>query len=116
MSNNKFVNVVNFIRGCEPRDDKVDLLGTVKNEIELNKQYGFENTFLIQYNAMLNPDYSSLLISEQDDAMEIGCWLEMCEQLSRDAGIAWRGKYEWDWRVNPGFLPRLFACLHTGRA
>ena len=105
MSNNKFVNVVNFIRGCEPRDDKVDLLGTVKNEIELNKQYGFENTFLIQYNAMLNPDYSSLLISEQDDAMEIGCWLEMCEQLSRDAGIAWRGKYEWDWRVNPGFLP-----------
>ena len=102
---NRVVNIVNFIRGCEPRDASVDLLGTVKEEIKLNKEFGFDNTFLIQYNALINPDYSSLLISEKDDKTEIGCWLEMCEQLSTDAGIAWRGKYEWDWRVNPGFLP-----------
>ena len=73
---NKVVNIVNFIRGCEPRDASVDLLGTVREEIKLNKEFGFDNTFLIQYNALINPDYSSLLISEKDDKTEIGAWIE----------------------------------------
>ena len=40
----KIVNIVNFLRGVEPRLD-MDLLTPVAEEIRLNKQYGFENTF-----------------------------------------------------------------------
>lgn len=36
---NKVVNIVNFVRGVEPRCE-MDLLTPVVEEIRLNKQYG----------------------------------------------------------------------------
>ncbi len=42
------VTVMNFIRGCEPRDPNKDLLEAPIHQNELHKKYGFPNTFLLQ--------------------------------------------------------------------
>ncbi len=44
----KIVNIINFIRGVEPRDPELDLLEPVVNQIRLLKEYGLSGTFLIQ--------------------------------------------------------------------
>ena len=33
------INIINFARGCEPRDPNVDLVGTLREELELVKKY-----------------------------------------------------------------------------
>lgn len=104
MEQNRVVNIVNFIRGCEPRDDSIDLLGTVKEEIKLNKEYGFDNTFMIQYDALVNPDYVEILKNAQDDKTEIGLWIELCQPIIEKVGLKWRSDVPWIHYVNPGFL------------
>lgn len=101
----RIVNIINFIRGCEPRDPNVDLFGTVKEEIALNKRYGFDNTFLIQHDAMVQSEYTDLLNREKDEQMELGVWIEIGQPLVESVGIDWRGRFPWDWHVDPGFLP-----------
>ncbi len=105
MTCNKVVNIVNFVRGVEPREEK-DLLTPVIEEIRLNKKYGFENTFLLQYDAMMRQDMVDLFHKEKDEHMELGIWIEMARCLVEKAGIPWRSKrgWDWDWYVNPGFL------------
>ena len=105
MSLNKVVNIINFVRGVEPRCEK-DLLTPVIEEIKLNKKYGFENTFLLQYDAMMRPEFVELFRKEKDAHMELGIWIEMARCLVEEAGIPWRSKrgWDWDWYVNPGFL------------
>lgn len=101
------MNLVNFIRGCEPRDPNLDLYTPVLKEIEMNKEFGFENTFLLQYDALLREDIVSLIKANRDEHMELGLWFEMGRPLTEAVGIEWRGRpgYDWDWYVNPGFLP-----------
>ncbi len=101
------VNIMNFVRGIEPRHPERDLLEPVKNQIALNKRYGFENTFLIQYDAIINPAFSELFIKERDEKTELGVWIEIVRPLAESVGIAWRGRpgYDWDWWADPGFLP-----------
>lgn len=106
MAHNKIVNIVNFVRGEEPRME-MDLLTPVIEEIKLNKKYGFENTFLLQYDAMVKSEFVDLFLKEKDEHMELGIWIEMARCLVEKAGIPWRSKrgWDWDWYVNPGFLP-----------
>lgn len=101
------VTIMNFVRGCEPRDPQMDLLTPVKEQIKLNKQYGFKNTFLIQYDAFINPEFSDLFKENKDDNTELGIWIEIVRPLVEKVNIPWRGRegYDWDWYVNPGFLP-----------
>lgn len=102
----RVVNIVNFVRGCEPRDPKMDLYAPVLGEIHLNRKYGFRNTFLLQYDAMLRQDFVELFHREKDERMELGVWIELCRPLTEAVGIPWRGRpgYDWEWYVNPGFL------------
>lgn len=102
---NKVVNIVNFVRGVEPRYE-MDLLTPVAEEIKLNKQYGFENTFLLQYDAMMDERFVELFHREKDEHMELGIWIEMARCLIESVGLKWEGRpgYDWDWYVNPGFL------------
>lgn len=101
------VTIMNFVRGVEPRDPKLDLVTPVVREIELNKRYGFDNTFLLQYDAMLDPRFRDLFLAERDEHMELGVWIEVVRPLVEAVGIKWRGRpgYDWDWYVDPGFLP-----------
>ena len=103
MGRNRIVNIVNFIRGIEPRRE-LDLVEPVREEIYLNKKYGFDNTFLIQYDAMCSEEITGLLKKEQDEHMELGIWLELARELVESIGVKWEGRWDWDWHVNPGFL------------
>ena len=51
------VTIMNFVRGVEPRNPNLDLLEPVVNQIALNKAYGFDNTFLLQYDALIDPKF-----------------------------------------------------------
>ena len=97
---------MNFVRGCEPRDPQMDLLLPVQKELELCQEYGYENTFLLQYDAMEREDIMRYLKENSDDTTEFGIWIEMARSLVERVGIEWRGRegYDWDWYVNPGFL------------
>ncbi len=103
----RVMNLVNFVRGCEPRQPWQDLYTPIKEEIAINKSYGFDHTVLMQYDAIIRPDMVELMKSEMDEHMELGLWFEMGRPLTEAVGIEWRGRpgYDWDWFVNPGFLP-----------
>lgn len=103
--NKRVMNLVNFVRGCEPRYPK-DLYTPVVKQMEVNAKYGFDNTFLLQYDAMQREDFRALFLEKRDEKMELGIWLEMCRELTEKVGIPWRGRpgFDWDWYVDPGFL------------
>lgn len=102
----RIVNIVNFIRLLEPRDLGITqdvLYQTVVNQVEMMKEYKLKGTFLLQYDALMNERYQSLLSALPDSAFEIGAWWELPQPLVEKAGITWRGRYPWDWHANVGF-------------
>ncbi len=104
----KVMNLVNFVRGCEPRKKTFDLYTPVVNELAENRKHGLKSTFLLQYDAMLREDFCTLFQAEREKGdLELGVWFEMCRALCETVGIEWRGRpgFDWDWYVNPGFLP-----------
>ena len=102
----RIVNIVNFVRGYEPRDKSRDLIKPVVEEIALNKKYNLPNTFLLQYDALISEQYQEIFKREADENMEIGIWIECVRQLIEACGLTWRGDPDvtWDWHVVPGFL------------
>lgn len=101
----QIMNIVNFVRGIEPRCE-MDLYTPVVEQIKYNKKCDVSNTFLLQYDAMLRKDFRDLFLQERDEKMELGVWLENCRDLIETIGLTWRGRegYDWDWFVNVGFL------------
>ena len=102
----KIVNIVNFIRLLEPRDAAITedvLYQTVVKQVEIMKKYRLGGTFLLQYDALMNSRYQSLLKALARDSFEIGGWWEIPQPLVEKAGMKWRGRYPWDWRTNIGF-------------
>ncbi|WP_146217717.1 hypothetical protein [Chitinophaga sp. S165] len=102
----KIINIVNFIRDIEPRDNNITkdvLYETVVNQIKLMKQYHLGGTFLLQYDALIDKRYQELLKTLSPDEFEIGAWWELPQPLIEKAGIRWRGKYAWDWHSDIGF-------------
>lgn len=101
----KVMNIVNFVRGSEPRME-MDLLMPLEKEIELNTRYGLDNTILLQYDALLRDDLVNAAKKADPARTEYGLWFEMCRQLVERVGIPWRGRkgWDWEWLVNPGFL------------
>lgn len=101
----KVVNIVNFVRGIEPRF-YVDLYWPVVEQIKADKALGLPHTFLLQYDAMQRSDFRNLFLRERDEQMELGVWFENCRELIEKVGLEWRGRegLDWDWFVNPGFL------------
>lgn len=100
------VNFVNFCRAVEPRDARFTpdyLFQTTANELRQLDDYGFRGTFLLQYDALVRPDYQQLLTEAVGRGHEVGAWWEITEPHVRDAGMTWRGRYPWDWHANVGF-------------
>ena len=100
----QIVNIINFIRGVEPRVH-VDLMEPVKEQIMLLEKYNLPGTFLIQYDALIQSEYTTLLKGISNGNVEIGVWLEIMKPLVEDCGIVWRGRanFDWDWHANVGF-------------
>ncbi len=102
----RIVNIINFIRLLEPRDPKItkDLLyETVVKQIAIMKEYKLRGTFLLQYDALIEPRYQTLLKNLDTSEFEIGAWWEIPQPMVEKAGMKWRGRYPWDWRANIGF-------------
>lgn len=102
MKKRQIVNIVNFIRGCEPRSP-IDLVLPVQKQIELMQQYQLRGTFLIQYDALIDPVYTDMLKALDPDRFEIGVWFEVVQPLVEKIGLTWRGRFPWDWHVHCGF-------------
>lgn len=100
--NNNIVNVIFFIRATEPRMNK-DLLGTMKNQLEIVKRHSLKSTFLLEYDAICDPKYVSAIKECDVPGLEIGGWLEIVQPLVEQAGLTWRGRYPWDWHSDVGF-------------
>lgn len=98
----QIVNIVNFIRGAEPRGP-IDLHEPVAEQMKLLKKHSLKGTFLFQYNAMHDDFYVNLMKENASDDIELGVWLEMDQMLVEKAGLVWRGRFEWDWHSNVGF-------------
>ncbi|WP_240545886.1 hypothetical protein [Paenibacillus artemisiicola] len=95
------VNIINFIRGFEPRDP-IDLVEPVKEQLALVQRHGLPATWLLQYDALINPAFADLL-QDADDKQEIGVWFEVVQPLAEKAGIPWRGRFAWDWHAHVAF-------------
>jgi hypothetical protein len=102
----RIVNIVNFIRQSEPRDAAITetvLFETVHEQIKLMAKYKLPGSFLLQYDALINPRYQQLLKNELSSDSEIGAWWEITQPHAEAAGLKWRGRYSWDWHANVGF-------------
>lgn len=98
------VNIINFVRACEPRSaDDSFLYSTTKEELQLCKKYNFPSTLLLQYDALIDEKYIKLA-KDYSDNTEIGLWFEVVEPLCEATDIKWRGRFPWDWHCNVGFL------------
>ncbi|MBO9605619.1 MAG: hypothetical protein J7639_06695 [Paenibacillaceae bacterium] len=96
------VNIINFIRGVEPRLP-MDLLEPVREQIALVQRHGLSASWLIQYDALIEPAFAGYLREHLDSRQEIGAWFEVVQPLAEKAGIPWRGRFPWDWHAHVGF-------------
>lgn len=102
----RIVNIVNFIRAVEPRDPAITrdvLYQTVVHQIDLMKANQLGGTFLLQYDALIDPRYQQLLKALPRGSFEVGAWWEIPQPLVEKAGLKWRGRYPWDWHADVGF-------------
>src|SRR5579863_4246331 len=93
------VNIINFIRQLEPRDAAVTedvLYETVVSQINLFSRYHLPATYLLQYDALINPRYQQLLKTKLSTDDEIGGWWEITQPHVEASGLKWRGRYPWD--------------------
>lgn len=52
----KVLNVVNFVRALDPRMPKAEYVRALDEEVKLNRKYGFPNTVLLQYDALVDAE------------------------------------------------------------
>ncbi len=102
MQTNQIVNIVNFIRDVEPRSPR-DLVEPVREQIALMKRRGLRGTFLLQYDALIDPVYTDMLKELDPAQFEFGVWFEIVEPQCAAAGIPWTGRFPWDWHAHCGF-------------
>jgi len=102
----RILNIINFIRQSEPREAWITedvLFETTRSEVQLLAKYKLKGTWLLQYDALINPRYQKLLKEDIGADSEVGAWWEITQPHVEAAGLKWRGRYSWDWHANVGF-------------
>ena len=101
----RIINIVNFIRQTDYRVKDADslLFDATQKQVALLNQYDFPGTFLLQYDALINPKYQQLLIKDLGKDSEVGAWWEITKPHVEAAGIPWRGKHDWVSTANIAF-------------
>lgn len=104
-SSPRIINIINFIRQTDYRVENADklLFQTVQEQLKLVNKYDFPATFLLQYDALINPLYQDLLKKELNSSSEIGAWWEITQPQAETAGIKWRGEHSWVSHANIAF-------------
>ena len=105
MANNRY-NFINFLRGENQAHDIEYMLEPVREQIKLAKEYNVPVTFLLQYDALIDPRFLEIIKAEDPEIVEVGAWFETPKQLVEAAGLKWRGRegFTWDWYNEVGFL------------
>ena len=111
MKNDRFISSVCFVRKYGNPDEAGNQVEVCKegleNQIKFNNEYGLPATYLLQYDALIDKNYTEIFMNEyKNHDSEIGAWFEVVKPLAEDSGIKWRGRDNriWDHFVNPGFL------------
>lgn len=102
MEKRQIVNIVNFIRGVEPRNSR-DLIKPLVEQIALLKKHGLKGTFLVQYDALIDSRFTDILKQLESNQFELGIWYEIVEPQVQSVGLKWRGRFPWDWHTDCGF-------------
>jgi len=87
----RIVNIINFIRYTEPRDDEITeqvLYETVRSQAEDLRSKGLTGTYLLQYDALIDPSYQALMKEEMERGCEVGAWWEITQPHVEAAGDA----------------------------
>ena len=79
------------------------LYETVCRQVELVNRYNLPATFLLEYDALINPLYQNLLKTKLKEGSEIGAWWELTQPQIEAAGLKWRGEYSWVSHANIAF-------------
>lgn len=101
MKMKNIVNIINFVRGEEPRLE-MDLITPIRQNISMLTKLGLPSTFLLQYDALENPEIMEL-IKNTDETFEKGAWIEIVEPMVTGIGEEWHGRYSWDYHANVDF-------------
>lgn len=101
----RIINIVNFIRQTDYRVEDSDrkLYETVCRQVELVNRYDLPATFLLEYDALINPLYQKLLKTKLRNGAEIGAWWELTQPHIEAAGLKWRGEHPWVSHANIAF-------------
>lgn len=101
----RIINIINFIRQTDYRIENSDslLYQTVEEQLKLINRYNLPATFLLQYDALIKPEYQQLLKSQLNQLSEIGGWFEITQPQVEDAGLEWRGEHSWVSHANIAF-------------
>lgn len=102
MKKRQILNIINFVRAVEPRV-QMDLVTPVKEHVKLAKKHGLKSTFLLQYDALINPEYTDIIKELDTEQFEVGVWFEVVQPLAEKAGLVWHGRFPWDWHAHCGF-------------
>lgn len=103
--NPRIINIINFIRQTDYRVVNSDSLmfHTVEEQIKLVNKYNLPATFLLQYDALINPNYQQLLKTQLNQFSEVGGWFEITQPQVEAAGLKWRGEHSWVSHANIAF-------------
>ena len=101
----RIINIVNFIRQTDYRVEDSDrkLYETVCRQVELVNRYDLPATFLLEYDALINPLYQEMLKTKLRNGAEIGAWWELTQPHIEAAGLKWRGEHPWVSHANIAF-------------
>ena len=103
----RIVNIINFVRQCEPREPErlspQVLYETTLSQVRFLRKHGLTGTWLLQYDALINPKYQALMREEMARGCEVGGWLEVPQPLVEAAGLEWRSNVPWDYHAQVDF-------------
>ena len=106
----RIINIINFIYRVENADSL--LYETVCEQVKLVNKYDLPATFLLQYDALINPLYQDLLKSKLNAHSEIGAWWELTQPQIEAAGIKWRGEHRFQHRIYERRTGATGGCLY----
>ena len=101
----RIINIVNFIRQTDYRLQNADklLFHAVEEQLNLVNKYNLPATFLLQYDALIRPEYQELMRTQLNKDSEVGGWFEITQPQVEAAGLKWRGEHSWVSTANIAF-------------
>lgn len=90
----KDVVLVNPIRGMDFWTHNFSLTETPKKQYEVIKNNNFPASWLVRYDALVNPEVQEF-IKSLDSSQDIGIFYEITPSLTRDAGVTYNQSDNW---------------------